>query len=280
MTTENKAISNKLFLAYYDNDNKIVINDLEIFKPLKKFESNYDELVTYMRHFKDINHNRDIFVPISSQVCNVKIWELKDLNLVCIKNISNLYNNGYINGACFFLYNSIIYLSVINCENDNKGDNIKLDNIENQEIFILSNTAQPAYQVEAYNNNKNLIIIVCSSKSIKSYTFNFLSLSLYKEYIDEEISGHINMVLFVEDDFKTKIIHADNNGTIRIWDFNSNDLIYKIKNNNKCNCISLYNNYLIIKELNGPMQIYDLKFFKIVNCKIPLIGIFYYYFSF
>ena len=219
-----------------------------------------------MKHFKDREKNRDILVSISDIDCITKIWLYKKTSLSCILNLGNIYNNGMIKGACFVPYDSMIFMFVINYENNNKGDNIKLINIETNKIFVFQNTNQPSNQIESFINSNKVIIIVCTFSCIKSYIFDPLSLtlSLYKEYIDKNESEHIYFEIFTHDDFQAKIIDSDNNGNIRIWDFDSCVLLHIIRINNNYTDICLYNNYLLFHQTEG-LKVMDIKSRKIVT---------------
>ena len=260
-----KSILNELIIVYVNDYNKLIFYDFQNFQTLCKSDSSHKEFVTFLKHFPDKNKKRDIIASISNIDCVVKLWEFKNSKLFCILDLDNVYNKGYVKGGCFISYNSKLYFSVINYENPNNGDNIKLIDIESNEKVILENTAQSTNQIETFNNKQNIFIIVCTTNSIKSYYFNPTSLSLYKEYIDKEESEHMCFEMFTNDGFKTKIIDSDNRGIIRIWEFDSCDLLHIIKmNNNKCNDICLYNNYLLI-YLPDELKVFDFKSLRIVT---------------
>ena len=147
------------------------------------------------------------------------------------------------------------------------GDNMKLINIKSKGIFVFKNTAQPGNQIETFNNAKNIFIIVCTASCIKSYIFNplLLSLSLYKKYSVERSLEHLCFEIFTSDGSQTKIIELDLQGIIRIWNFNSCELLNIIKmENNNINDIYLYKNYLLIQQPEGLKEL-DIKSLKFVN---------------
>lgn len=270
-----RSISNELILLYVNNINEIVLYDLEKFQLLSNNFNSHNEMISFLKHFKDINNKRDIIVSISNIDCDVKLWEIKKSLLSCIYDLGNVYVNGFVHGACFISFNSVIFLCVINYETPNKGDNIKLLNIETEKMFALKNTAQPIRQIETFINNKDILIIVCTPSCIKSYYFNPKLLTLYKEYSEKEKSTHIHFEIFSRKGFQAKIIDSDDKKIIRIWGLDSCDLLYKIdmnKNKNRniddidnYDDICLFNNYLLIYQDNC-LKVLDINFLEITNC--------------
>ena len=72
---------------------------------LKKYETSHNEIITFLKHFKDIKIKRDIIVSISYTDCNTKIWKFKNSLLSYIFDLDNIYNNGFINGDALFHIN-------------------------------------------------------------------------------------------------------------------------------------------------------------------------------
>ena len=141
---------------------------------------------------------------------------------------------------------------------------MKLINIENSEILTFKNADQPSNQIESFISSKNIFIIVCTFHFIKSYIFNPLSISLYKEYIDKEESEHTYFEIFTHDDSHTKVIDSDNSCVIRIWDFNSCDLLHTIKVTNNYIDFCLYNNYLLFLQIEG-LKVMDIECLKNIS---------------
>lgn len=260
------SFSNELILAYVNDYNQIVFYDLSEFKLLNKYDCSHNEIISFLKHFKDREKNRDILVSISDMDCIAKIWVYKKPSLSCVLDLGNIYNNGMIKGACFVPYDTMIYLLVINLGNNNNGDNIKLINIVTNKIFVFQNTNQPSNQIESFINRNKVFILVYILSYIKSYIFDPLSLtlSLYKKYIDKKESEHIYFEIFTHDGFQAKIIDSDNDGVIRIWDFDSCVLLHKIRINNNYADICLYNNYLLFLQTEG-LKLMDIKSGKIVT---------------
>lgn len=115
--------------------------DFEKFQMLNKNNSSHDEIIIFLRQFKDIKKKRDKAASISNIDCVVKLWKFKNPLLSSILDLGYIYNNGFFKVGCFISYNSILFLSVMNYENANREDNIKLINIESKEIYIFENTA-------------------------------------------------------------------------------------------------------------------------------------------
>ena len=99
------SISNQLLLVYSNDSKEIIFYDLAEFQMLKKYETSHKEIITFLKHFKDIKNKRDIIVSISYTDCNTKIWKFKKSLLSCIFDLGNIYNNGFIKGDALFHIN-------------------------------------------------------------------------------------------------------------------------------------------------------------------------------
>ena len=123
--TSFRTFSNILLLVYADIENYLVFFDLEKNIVFKRINSCHEEAVSLIYHHKDLRKNNDLIVTISSADFNSKIWDISSFQLVA--NLTDIYENGFIESCCFINYNLNIFLAFAN-NNNNISDKIKIIN--------------------------------------------------------------------------------------------------------------------------------------------------------
>ena len=105
--------------------------------------------------------------------------------------------------------------------------------------------------------SKNFIV-TGNDYYIKSYDFN--QNKIYYIYFDNNIKeNHINIFIEKKDEV-IKLIEASEIGIIRIWNFHSSLLLFKISFNIKINCICFWNiEYIFIGCIDKTIKLIDIK---------------------
>ena len=59
----------------------------------------HNKVIANFRYHLDNKNKRDLIISISPEDNNIKLWNIN--NLECLLNLSNIYEEGLINSACF-----------------------------------------------------------------------------------------------------------------------------------------------------------------------------------
>ena len=181
---------------------------------------------------------------------NLKLWNFRDWQ--CLINIKDiLYSSGYLYSACIFNKHKDNYFAVSNYsdENINSVGSIKVYNFKNRyfkEKKKINDSNYNTLLIKAYINDNNIYIIACGDKNIRAYDYG--KNLLYKKYEDNNMESKIFSFTIFQTEEKIKIISSCDDQYIRIWDFQSSEILKKIKiNYAKLRGICLYNEkYLLV----------------------------------
>ena len=143
-------------------------------------------------------------------------------------NISNIYKKGYLYSACILNQNNNYYIVSSNY-NLYQSENIKIYNFEGQKIDEINESREKTFYLDNFFDSKNNInyIIVATDTSIKSYNFN--QKSIYKKYFDKDDSSENYCFIIKIIQNIIKLVESSKNGNIRIWNFDSGELLKKFK---------------------------------------------------
>ena len=162
-------------------------------------------------------------MSVSFEDSNLKIWYFN--NWQCLFNIKNIYK-GYLYSACFLNKPNKYYI-VTSSYND-LGEPIYVFNYDKTKKKILKDSEHKTTLIQPYFNQKKTYIIACHEDIIISYDYN--NNELFRKYSDNECKilefqiyknmGNENIFCLCKDQI------------IRIWNFNSSELIKLIKFDN------------------------------------------------
>ena len=100
------ALDNTSYLVYATEEYSINFYNLNEQKLVKVIQNAHSEdIVTNFRHFVDKTKNRDILLSISADSRNVRLWDIKNWEL--LTNITNIYKTGYLYSASFLIDDNI-----------------------------------------------------------------------------------------------------------------------------------------------------------------------------
>ena len=228
-----KSITDLNILVYATKEKSIQFFDLSQEKQIHEIINAHNSFITNLRYYFDDKKKRDLILSICIDSREIKIWDNNKYE--CLLKISNIYKKGEIHSACFFNYNNEVYIALSNFHPYNSYP-IYIYDINGKKIKNLSqsndkiNFVDSFYYIEKNTNNKITYIITANEDSIRSFNYN--KDSLYHKYYDKDDNGHYSFIIN-EKDLIIQLIESSKNGYIRIWNFDSGELISKI--NLKCN---------------------------------------------
>lgn len=261
-----KSIKNNYVLAYGNKNNygielyNIEKNRLEDNGIIKKAHSSY---INNIRHYKEEKKNIDLLLT-SSQDNSIKLWNYASReNLMAIEKASQIYNflwDSYLTACLLFEDEKKYFISCdaygnpnLKCwdSDGNKIKNIKINNF----VMFLDN------YIDKDNNN---IIITCGIEGI--ILINFSNFTKFRQYHEENDKISHRWAEIHEIDKIKKLIETDEAGYVRIWNFDSCNLLMKITNNCYDNSSNLClfgaclfdGQYLIIGGQNKKLNAFDL----------------------
>ena len=245
-----QSINNIIYLIYTNNKNSIIYFNLINNQKLNETKNAHDHPIFNFRHKVDSVNNRDLI--LSTTKIGIKVWDISNYN--CLFKFQ-----GKISIANLLNHDNLIYILIAHNLNllyqpteifDFKGNILK----------TIGNLEKNTYSIETYydETNYNNYIITGHKNYIKSYNFN--QKKYYCKYKDDSGFSYSNIIINNSDN-KVKLIEANYDGNIRIWDFHSSELMKRIK----CSEQSLISiciwdiNYCFVGIMNEAIKLVDLK---------------------
>ena len=212
------------YLVYTNRNYSILFYNLIEDKIIYEISKAHGRMeISNFQYFFDPINSRDLIISVSGVSNNIKIWNFKDYE--CIVNIEDNIKNGYINSACIINDNNQTYII-----SDNIGSEpIKIFDFNGVKIKEINESNEKSFFIDNYfdiKTSKNYIL-TGSNGYVKSYDFS--ENKLYNKYCDKDnYSNHFSVVINNKEEI-IKLIESGNDGKIRIWNFNSADLLNKIE---------------------------------------------------
>ena len=224
-----KSISEYLFLVYSTKSKSLICYDLLRFQIIIEIKHAHNIYITNVRHFLDEKNNRDLIISISDRDNNLKLWNVN--NWECIIEISNVNNNGFLCSACLLNEKDNIYIISSNCNMFGETEKIKVFDLEKNIIKEINDSDEKIYFIDSYYDKQNdkLYLLTGNMNYIKSYDYN--QNNLFNRYFENESGVHISIITNFQNNLLT-LIESCSHGFIRIWNFQSAELLNKIKVDN------------------------------------------------
>ena len=261
------SINNILTLVYSTKEKFIIFFDLIDNKKISVIKGAHKELITNIRHSLDINKKRDLILTISYD-SNIKLWDYN--NLECLTDIIDIYNNGYLFSACFFKAKNILNIIASNYSENN--DALKVYDLKGNFIKKINESNGGVNCIDSYydiNKTKNYYIIAGYIGCLKSFDFNKNKLyHIYKEDMLEDYNDHCSFVVNYKKYSKiVNLIESSGDGFIRIWNFNSAELLKKIFVYNKriFGICFWSDNFIFIGCEDKMIKLVDIKNGEVIN---------------
>ena len=263
------SIDNILNLICSNGGSSIICYNLVDNKKIIEIKNKYYYQIINFRHYLDKKNYRDLVLLMFSQfvieLFNVNNWEL-------ILKIDN-YIDELSCSACFLNNNDKIYIISSSGtwsrpgDDSNFNENIRVYDIEGSKLKETK-TNNITHFIDSYYENKNSksYIITGNEGYIMSYEYN--SLKKYFKYSDSKKYNYLFSTIINSKKEETQLIEPSIDGYIRIWNFHTGKLLYKIQvcRKNGLGSINLWNdNYLFAATRDKTIKLIDLKNGKIIN---------------
>ena len=220
------SCNNILTLIYSSKNNSIISYNLNEFQIINEIKNAHEGVpITNFRHFFDKKKKIDLILSISSKKSNIRIWNNSNWELIL--NLENIYSLGKINSACF-LQSDINNIFIVTSNNYFfLSGSVGIFNLEGKMIKEIYDSKYNVYYIDTFINlnNSKIYIIACCYDYLISYDYD--KNIIYNKYHSENSKFHYSFKI-ISDEKIIKLIESSMDGNIRIWDFNSSELLKKI----------------------------------------------------
>ena len=222
-----KSINNMLYLIYANKQMSIISYDLFNNKKINEIKKAHAKFISNFRHYFDIMNRRDLILSISCENCNIKIWNIN--NMECLLNLENVNSFQYLNSACFLNDDNQSYILSTNCNWSGTCDPIKIFDINGNKIKEINNSNDNTLFIDIYYDNKfsKKYILTANNNNVKSYDYN--KNIIYHIYDDNNSYDvcHRSIIIYESNNI-IKLVESSQDGLIRVWDFHSGTLLKTI----------------------------------------------------
>jgi hypothetical protein len=241
------------------------------FQKISEIKNAHDIYITNFRHFLDEEKNRDIIMSISAGDNNIKLWDLKNWDL--LSDIKKINNRGSLFSACFFR-NKKENMNFIITSNDyySNSENMKIIDFKGNKIKEISDSNYRTYLVDIFNDDKLNKDFIVTGNEFGVISYNIENNKIYHKYIEfsnELFNNDHNSFIVTKDKNFVKIIESCEDGFIRIWDFHNGKLLNKIEiKDKKLYGVCLWNdNFLLVgsDDEEKSLKLIELKKNFVIN---------------
>ena len=244
--------STSLNIEFYDcNKDKIV----------KTIFQAHKQTIFSCRHYPDVRLRKD-YIITSSNDRSVKVWDITKDNYDLY--ISNVHNGYYIYSVSLLchIHKETNYI-ITSCPNEK----MKVWDFSGAYLRNFGQSNESTYFIDIFYNKiqKKYFVINANSNDVKSYHFE--TGDLYQKYKGTPQTWHMSAVVNDINDIFV-LIESDGNGTIRIWNFDTAELLKSINSTNSINLrgICLWNDrYLFAAGNDSQVKLFDLEEGKFVK---------------
>ena len=244
--------STSLNIEFYDcNKDKIV----------KTIFQAHKQTIFSCRHYPDVRLRKD-YIITSSNDRSVKVWDITKDNYDLY--ISNVHNGYYIYSVSLLchMHKETNYI-ITSCPNEK----MKVWDFSGAYLRNFGQSNESTYFIDIFYNKiqKKYFVINANSNDVKSYHFE--TGDLYQKYKGTPQTWHMSAVVNDVNDIFV-LIESDGNGTIRIWNFDTAELLKSINSTNSINLrgICLWNDrYLFAAGNDSQVKLFDLEEGKFVK---------------
>ena len=216
-----KSMNNVFYLIYSNINHSILSYDIINNIKINEIKNAHKRYITSFRYYLDNINNRDLFISISCDDSNIKLWNV--YNFECLLDIKNINQSGYLDSACFLMDNKQNFIIT---SNNRSSELIKVYDFKGNRIKDINNSTEEIVFIDTYYDKqlfKNFII-ACTNNYTKSFDYN--KNEIYKIYSDNNEPS--NVVIYNKKEI-VEMIESNYDGNIRIWNFHSGLLLNKIK---------------------------------------------------
>ena len=280
---EFKSINNIICFVYILNrESALVACDIIKKKIINKNVVNKNGgsfKITDVRHHLDKKLKRDLILHNNIYNNEIYIWDFN--NWQKITQSYGVNKSGALYSLCFYEFNNIIYILTTNISWYGQNGNIKVLNLQSNNIKEIPNSNERAIYIDTYYDSKfdKNLIVTCNDKGHINF-YDFQNNALFKRFDDNDPKYQFLINDFVVDEREPikKLIGSCYKAHIKIWDFYNGNLIKRIMFNSD-GIYDLYGlwilnyNYLLVGtnetndngNINGSIILFDLNTEKAIK---------------
>jgi len=217
-----ESFDNILYLIYSNNYRSIISFNLLNIQKINEIKKAHNYDITNLRHYLDKKNKRNIIMSISSSDFNLKLWNIK--NYECLLNIKTINVKGHLLLGCILNDNNNTYIISYNSMTP-YNELIRVFDLNGNKIKDIKNYF--TFCIDTYYD-KNLCknyIITSNLGFVTSY--DYFSSAIYHKYLANDRSEHFSFIINDIEEI-IKLIESSYDGNIRIWNFNTGELLKKI----------------------------------------------------
>ena len=216
------SVDKILYLIYATKNRSIVSYNLNENKKIIEIKSAHNELIVNFRYYLDKKKKTDLMISISYDN-NIKLWNINRWDCIC--NFNDVNKKGYLLSACFLKDNDNYYIITSNYSDD--SELIKFFDLKGEKVKEINNSGDDVCFIDVYYDeklNKNYVI-TGNIGYVKSY--NYDESNLYHVYGDNDMEDHCSVIINNSKEI-IKMIESSGDGSIRIWNFHTGELLNQI----------------------------------------------------
>ena len=256
-----KSFLGEALIVWGSSSNNIEYYDCEKEKIVKTFHQAHSQTVFSCRHYPYVQKRID-YIITSSYDRTVKLWDYNQNSYdLCISNA----HGGY------YIYSVSILFNIQEDKNyvitSSSNEKMKVWDFKGKYIRNFGQDSESTYFIDVYYSKwkKQYYIINANSVDVKSYEFD--TGNLYHKYKGIPQTWHMSAVIN-ETKQGQLLIESDGTGRIRIWDFNTANLLKNIASTYSLNLrgICLWNDrYLFAAGNDYQVKLFDLEEGKFIK---------------
>ena len=258
MDVFNSIDTNLPYIVYINNTTNIIFYNCksnEITSTIK--EAHGFILIINIRHY--LYDNKDIILSASYE-SNIKLWKIRTLE--CFLEIENTNDNKLVS-ACLFIDKKQYFIAAAN-----QIRNLRVFDMNGNKIKEIQKSERYGHYFESYFNkttSKNYLLY-CGIGFLESYDYNKGKLfNKYVKNMENNNNAYEHFVIY-DNGIKVRLIAAFSKGQIRIFSFNSAELLSEIGIENKFSSLCLWNdNYLFVANEKSSLKLINLEKEKIIK---------------
>ena len=256
-----KSFLGEALIVWGSSNNNIEYYDCEKEKIVKTFHQAHSQTIFSCRHYPYVKKRID-YIITSSYDRTVKLWDYTQNSYdLCISNA----HGGY------YIYSVSVLFNIQEDKNyvitSSSNEKMKVWDFKGNYIRNFGQDSESTYFIDVYYNKmkKQYYIINANSVDVKSYEFD--TGNLYHKYKGIPQTWHMSAVIN-ETKQGQLLIESDGTGRIRIWDFNTANLLKNIASTYSLNLrgICLWNDrYLFAAGNDYQVKLFDLEEGKFIK---------------
>ena len=288
------SINNIFFLIYGNIDKSIISYNLINKEKINEIKNAHQDYITNIRHHLDTINKRDLFLSISADDYNVKVWNINNFQcLLNLNNIDDLYSKTYgykLKSACFLTDKNQNYIIASDCSSlyiNSQSGPIKIFDLNGNLIKEIEDSiVHNTLFIDTYFDQKgsNNYIITANGGFVEAY--DYTNDKIYHKYThssdsnnnpfsSDQIYCYESIIISTLDDANNdkavlKLIASCSDGFIKIWNFHSGEIFKIIKVYGIClhSICLINNNYLAVGCGDKSIKIVDIEKGKVIKALI------------